>query len=832
MKQGIQRLFPNPCAMIQNYLVLALRNLRKNPLYSGLNIFGLSLGIAACLLILLYVGHELSYDRWNPNADRIVRPAADISFGGKHYELATTSSFMAPEAAMQLPEIQSWCRFRQYGSYLVKRDGQGQLNFREENVLDVDSTFFELFPLRLLEGDIHTCLSRPKTLALSRSRAEKYFASPQMALGQTLILENEEPWQVSAVFEDLPVNTHFQADILRAMNGNDEIPNDPPFWAANNNFQTYFLLRKGVDIAAFNKKFQELSNEKIAITVQKLIGSSVEEMAKTGQYARYYLQNLPDIHLHSNLTAELAPNGSIRYIWIFGAIAAFILLIACINFMNLATARSASRAKEVGMRKVLGSGRQALIGQFLGESFVISAVSVLLAVLLATIALPWYRDLSGRDLVMPWSSPTFWATLAGGTAVVGLLAGSYPAFFLSAFDSLKVLKGQVAGLGRGSRFRSALVVFQFSVSVVLIIATMLVFRQLNFIQNAKLGFDKSQVVILDDAYALGDKIYTLKQQMLQHPAVESATVSGYLPVPSNRSDQGFSKIRSLDKDNTVSMQRWRVDNDYLNTLGMEITQGRSFDPTRITDSTGVILNETAAKLFGFADPVGQSIYTLKDNVRETPKPEDFMELHIIGVVKDFNWESLHSKVGALCFQLGNSQGLASFRYKGAETASVVAALEKNWRALSPEQPFSYRFLDDSFSRMYEAEQRVGKIAGVFGLLSILVSCLGLFGLAAFTTEQRTKEIGIRKVLGASIAGITGLLAKDFLKLVLIAILIASPIAYHFMNLWLADFAYRIDIPWWMFVLAALLAVGIAFLTVSFQSVRAALANPIKSLRSE
>ncbi len=819
--------------MLQNYWIIALRQLRKKPLYTGLNITGLAIGVAACLLIVLYVSYELSYDRWNPQVERIVRPAAEIQFGGNHYQLAVVGSIMGPDATRELPEIQNWCRFRDYGSFLVKRDGEIQQNFREEHVLTVDSSFFELFPLKVLEGDPVRCLVQPKTVAISKSRAEKYFSSPQMAMGQTLVLENEDRWQVTAVFEDMPQNTHFQADLLLSMNGNEEIKGDPPFWATNNNFQTYFLLRKGTNRAAFSKKFDQLAAKKLEITLQQVLGTTVEEMAKTGQYARYYLQNLEDIHLHSDLTAELQPNGSIRYVWIFSAIAAFILLIACINFMNLATARSAGRAKEVGMRKVLGGHRSALIGQFLSESIVISGIAVLLATLFAALAMPWYRELTGREaLSIPWSSPVFWGALASGTVVTGLLAGSYPAFFLSAFESIRVLKGQAAGMGSGSRFRSVLVVFQFAVSVALIIATVLVFNQLNYIQNKKLGFNKSQVIILDDAYGLKDKIYTFKEEMLRNPAIESATVSGYLPVPSSRSDNTFSKTPSIDKDNSISMQWWRVDNDYLATLGLEMAQGRSFDPARLTDSTGIIVNETAAKQMGFADPIGQKIYVPNRNFDGAPKPEDFTELHIIGVVKDFHWSSLRDNIGALCLQLGNSRGLISFRYQGNETAAVIAALEKQWKAMAPEQAFSYRFLDDAFARMYDAERRIGKIAGIFGILSILVSCLGLFGLAAFTTEQRTKEIGIRKVLGASVAGITSLLAKDFLKLVVVAILIACPLAWWLMQKWLADFAYRIEIRWWMFALAGLTAIVIAFLTVSFQSIKAALANPVRSLRSE
>ena len=818
--------------MIQNYLKIAFRNLRKNRLYSFLNIFGLSLGIAACLLIVLYVVHELSYDRWNPNVERIVRPAADINFGGNHMQLAVVASVVGPEAKQELPEIEAWCRFRDYGSYLVKRDGEGQQNIREERVLTVDSSFFEIFPLKMVEGDPRSCLVQPKTMAISRSRAEKYFASPQQAIGQTMVLENDQRWQVTAVFEDMPGNAHFRADLLLSMNGNEEIKNDPPFWVSNNNFHTYFLLRKGTDLTAFGQKFDRLSRSKIGITAQQLLGLSLEDFEKTGQYARYYLQHLTDIHLRSDLIAELSPNGSIGYVWGFSAIAAFILLIACINFMNLSTARSAGRAKEVGVRKVLGGERSALIGQFLSESVLLSAFAVLLAVWLAALAMPWYRDLTGRDLSMPWSSPVFWLSLLTSIGVVGILAGSYPAFFLSGFNAIRVMKGQVTGIGKGGGFRNVLVVFQFVISVTLIIATMLVFRQLNFIQNKKLGFEKSQVLILDDAYALGDKVYLLKEKMLQNPAIESATVSGFLPVPSSRSDQTFSKSRAINADNTVGMQRWRVDNDYLKTLGMEIVQGRAFDPSRVTDSTGLIINETAAKLFGFSDPVGQKIYTLDNNIQGTPKPEDFVELEVIGVVKDFHWSSLRDNIGPLCLQLGRSRGLISFRYKGSETSAVTAALEREWKNLATGQPFNYRFLDDSFARMYDTERRIGTIAAIFGLLSVLVSCLGLFGLAAFTTEQRTKEIGIRKVLGASIGSITSLLTRDFLKLVLLAILIATPLAWYAMDKWLADFAYRIEMHWWMFALAGLLAAIIAFLTVGFQSVKAAVMNPVRSLRSE
>ncbi|MCY7329214.1 MAG: ABC transporter permease, partial [Saprospiraceae bacterium] len=636
--------------MLINYIKIALRNLGKSRLYSFLNVFGLALGIAACLLIALFVGNELSYDRWNPVAERIFRPVADINFGGNHYQLAVSGSVIGPDVAQELPEVQAWCRFRDYGSYLVKRAGAGPTNVREMEVLTVDSSFFTLFPLKVLAGDPATCLTQPNTLAISRSRAEKYFGAPQLAVGQTLMLENRQNWQVTAVYEDMPTTSHFDADLLLAMNGNEEVQADPTLWATNNNFHTYLLLRAGTDPTAFAQKFARLSARKIAITAQEILGTTSEEMAKTGQYAHYTLQNLPDIHLHSDLKAELSPNGNSRYVWVFGAIAAFILLIACINFMNLTTARSAGRVREVGVRKALGSSRPALVGQFLTESVLLAGFAMLLGIGLAWLALPGYRDLTGRDLTMPWGSPLFWGALVAGSGLVGMIAGSYPAFFLSAFQAVRALKGQLHRPGQTATMRSALVVFQFAVSVVLIVSTLLVFRQLNFMQSKKVGFDKSQVIIVEDAHVMGDQVYTFKAEMLRQPAIERGTVSSFLPVSSNRSDQTFSSKRAFEKESSVGMQHWRVDHDYLQTLGMEMAGGRNFDPTRPTDSSAVILNETAAKLFGFTEPFGQKIYVPVEQISGPPKPEDFIELTVIGVVQDFHWASLRDNIGPLCFQ--------------------------------------------------------------------------------------------------------------------------------------------------------------------------------------
>lgn len=818
--------------MFKNYLKIAFRHLWKHKGFSFINIAGLAIGLTCFLLISLFVAHELSYDRWNPQVERIVRPYSDIKFGGSEMHMAVSGAVIGPDVAREMPDVQAFCRLRDYGTYLVRRDGEMQQNFEEREILTADSSFFEVFPLPILAGNSKTCLQEPNTIAISKSKAEKYFGTVQMAMGETLILDNRQKCKITAVYEDMPTNNHFDADFLIAMNGNREVDQASPLWATSNNFHTYFLLRPGTDVEKFKAKFDAFSEQKIAETAKMMMNLSIEEFEATGQYARYTLQDVTDIHLYSDLDVELAANSSIQYIWVFGAIALFVLFIACINFMNLTTARSANRAKEIGVRKVLGGLRANLVSQFLSETVLLTVIAVILAVGFSALLLPWFNELSARELAMPWGSFGFWLSLAIGTSLVGLLAGSYPAFFLSAFNTIKILKGQMVGKSKGGGLRSALVVFQFTTSIVLIVGTMLVYKQLNYIQDKKLGFQKDQVIIVDNAYTLGDKVEVYREEVKKEPGIQSVTVSSYLPVPSSRSNTTFVTSREFRQDNAINMGQWRVDFDYLETLGLEMVNGRFFDRSFATDSSAIILNETAAAILGWDDPIGQRLYLPTENVTGQPNPEDFDEYTIVGVVKDFHWESLRENIGALSLMIGRSTAHVSCKFSAAESASVVKALEAHWKKLSPNQPFSYRFMDNSFSSMYEAEQQIGSIALTFSLLAIFISCLGLFGLASFTAEQRTKEIGIRKVLGANTPQIVQLLSRDFLRLVFIALLIATPIAWYSMQQWLQDFAYRIEINWWVFVLAGLAAVLIAILSVSFQSVRAALANPVDSLRGE
>ena len=820
--------------MFRNYLTIAFRNLLKNRLYSAINISGLAIGVAACLLILLFVAHESSYDAWNPLADRIVRPTYDIKINGFEERHGAVDPLVGPEAAAALPEVEAWCRIRHFGAWDTRREDEAAQSAREQKVLAVDSSFFTVFPLKMLAGDARHCLDQPNVVAISRSTADLYFSSPEKALGQTLVMGRaDEHRQITAVFEDLPDRTHFHADMLFPLTGNEEIKNAAQYWGYTNNFFTYFLLRKDADKAVFTKKFAALADDKISLLVHDLFATTTADFEKAGQHARFGLQNLPDIHLHSALQSELDANGNIRYVWIFSAIAFFILLIACINFMNLATARSAGRAREVGVRKALGSTRTALAGQFLTESVALSTLAVLLATGLAALAMPAFRELAGRELAMPWSSPVFWTALAGGALGVGLLAGSYPAFFLSAFQSARVLKGAADSNpgGKGFSLRNGLVVFQFAVSTVLILSTVLVYSQLRFMQNKNLGFDKSQVLVVDNARALGDRLDALKTDMLKNARVEAATVTNYLPMPGGDRENCILSAGRANGPADKVIQRWRVDGDYLRTLGMTLLKGRDFDPARVADSSAIILNETAARELGFVDPVGQKLYTSRSKTVDS-KPEDFEELTVIGVVRDFHFESLHDAIGGVFLQFSPQRGTLSLRIRGADAAPVLAALQQNWNSFTPDQAPRYRFMDEALNRMYGSEQRIGRLALLFALLSVFVSCLGLFGLAAFSTEQRRKEIGVRKVLGASVAGITRLLTGDFLKLVGIAVVVAMPAAWYVMHRWLADFAYRVDIQWWMFVAAGAIAGVVAFLTVSFQSVKAALADPVKSLRNE
>jgi len=810
--------------MIKNYLKIAIRNLWKNKTFSFINIAGLATGLGCFLLIALYVLDELSFDKYNANADRIYRINSDIRFGGADLHMPVTSDMMGQILKKDYPQVEQYTRLYTFnGDKLVKK---GNEYINEEHVAHADSTFFDVFTLPAIEGDTRTALNEPNTVVLTETVAKKYFNSVHV-LGKNIEVKDEKNplYKITAVIKDIPENSHFHFDFLFSMK------NVEYNWGqlTSHNFYTYIRLKKGTDPKAFEKNFDQYIDKYVLPEAKQFMNiNSMEEFKKAGNSLVYSLMPLTDIHLHSNRSFELSPSGNIQYVYIFSAVALFILMIACINFMNLTTARSANRAREVGIRKVLGTEKGQLVKQFLFESTVMVIMALLIAIPVVWLVLPLFNDMSAKRMTAgSLFSPYILPLLIALPFVVGLMAGSYPAFFLSAFRPIEVLKGKLNLGAKSGILRSVLVVFQFMMSIVFIIGTIVVYRQLHYIQTRNLGFNKDQVLIVNGVGALNNNMVPFKNDVLQLPGVSSGTLSGYLPVTdSYRSDNTWSTEAVMTTKTGFDMQNWVIDYDYIRTMGMQIIKGRNFSRDFGGDSSAIIINETTAKIIGYKDPIGKQLFRAVDQQGHVGA------FTIIGVVKNFNFETLHHDVGPLSFELGTGGGLASFKVGTANVNQLIAQVQSKWKSLASGLPFRYRFLDESFDEMYRSEQRVGKIALVFSVLAIFIACLGLFGLATFIAEQRTKEIGIRKVLGASVQGIVQMLSKDFMKLVAISFVIAAPLAWYFMNKWLQDFAYRISISWWVFVAAGLAALLIALLTVSFQAVRAAISNPVKSLRTE
>lgn len=808
--------------MFRNYLKTAWRNLLKSKVFSFINILGLAIGLCCFLLISMYVVDELSYDKFHTKAERIFRIHSDIRFGGSDLVLPVSSDIMGSTLKKDYPQVEEYTRIYASGGSKLLKKGNDFIN--EQAVAHADSTFFKVFTFPAIAGDLNTALNEPNTVVITESAAKRYFGNAN-AMGKTIETDdnNSTLYKVTGVIKDMPRNSHFRYDFLFSMDNVDYQ------WGnhLSHNFYTYMLLKPGADYKALEKKFPEyMARYIIPQAAQFMQVKSMEEFEKSGNKLQYSLMPMLDIHLHSNRPFELRANGNIQAVYIFSAIALGILLIACINFMNLATARSANRAREVGIRKVLGTRRRQLIAQFLSESTLMAVIGMLLALAMAALVLPLFNDVANKSLsmkdVLGWKLLPILLALP---FVVGLIAGSYPAFFLSAFQPIQVLKGKLRLGVKSGIMRSVLVIGQFALSILLIICTIVILRQMNYIQTANLGFKKDQVLIINGAYALGDKTEAFKNEVLNMPGVVSGTLSAFLPVSnSSRNDNTYSTEPVMTSDNGFNMQAWRIDYDYFKTMGMEVARGRAFSRDFGSDSVGVIVNETAAKIMGYDDPIGKKLYTVPDG--------QVVSYNVIGVVKNFNFESLRQNIGPLCFFLRKSTGLASFKVQAAKIPDILKQVEAKWKTMAPGMPFSHRFLDDSFDEMYRDEQRWSTLALTFAILAVIVACLGLFGLASFIAEQRTKEIGVRKVLGLSGQGIVKLLSKDFLKLVLIAFIVACPIAWLVMNRWLQDFAYRVNIAWWVFALAGLLALFIALLTVSFQAIKSAMANPIQSLRTE
>ncbi|MDN3547891.1 ABC transporter permease [Mucilaginibacter aquaedulcis] len=807
--------------MFKNYLKIAIRGLRKNTGFTAINILGLSVGLATCLLIVFYVADELSYDRFNEKADRIMRVNLAIKFGGNNTVYAQTMAPLAQVLNTEFPDVEKAIRLKGRGGVHVKKDNE---NIQEDMVVYSDPALFDVFTLPMIDGNSASALTEPNSVVITETTAKKYFNKVNV-VGQTLILNDHENYKVTGVIKDIPKQSHFKYDFFLSMSSLQE--SKETTWLSNN-FNTYILLRPGADYRKLNAQFPAMMRKHIDAEMQSVIHLSMDEFEKAGNYFKMSLTLLKEIHLYSNNVGELGRNGSILYVYIFLAIAIFILLIACVNFMNLSTARSSNRAREVGVRKVLGSPRKSLIAQFLTESVLITFASTLIAVALAWLMLPLFNQIASKELAITaqsfmWLLPA----MISVAVVIGCLAGFYPAFFLSAFQPVDVLKGKLSTGFKGGRLRSFLVVFQFSISIVLIIGTLVIYNQLNYIQSKNLGYNRNQVLIVKNTNALGNQAKIFKQEVKQILGVQDATLTGFLPTADYRSSSATFQDPTLDQKRAILPQVWAIDEDYLNTLDIKVVNGRNFSTQFQTDSSAVIINETAARLLGQKSPLNKPLYRIMDNAGKVIK-----RYNIVGVIKDFHFSSLRDNISPVTLYLEDNYDALSIKINTKNIPVLLQQIKNKWNALVPNQHFAYSFMDQDFEATYRSEQRIGKIFMIFTSLAIAIACLGLFGLAAYAAEQRTKEIGIRKVLGANVAGIVTMLSKDFIKLVLIAILISSPLAWFFMHKWLQGFAYRVNFQWWIIALAAVGAILIAFVTISFQSIKSALANPVKSLKTE
>ncbi|MEQ9376790.1 MAG: ABC transporter permease [Imperialibacter sp.] len=812
----------NNAAMFRNYLKVAWRSMLRQKMYTSIKIGGFALGIAACILITIFIRQELSYDKFYKDGENIYRVYNEFKEEG---ETNKWTSFPAPTAGIfkaEFPEVVKSGRLIPYagwwyaGSNLFRRADQRQ-NTYEEGFVYADQSLLEILQVPMVYGQTENALADPYSIVISQTVADKYFPGED-PVGKAIILNDDEktPYKVGGVMRDFPNNTHLQFDFLITLTGVEFWEGEQTSWCCWN-YNIYFELQPGTDPKELETKLLAVRDTHYVGHLEKTGDQSVGEVKKNHFFR---LQPVADVYLYSDGIHAMVEQGDIRFVWLFGGVAFFVLLLACINFINLSTAKSANRAKEVGMRKVVGSFRIHLVRQFLTESVLYSGVSFVAGILLAWVGMPFFNQLADKSLTMPWGEWWFIPTLAGAAILVGVLAGLYPAFYLSGFRPIDVLKGSLSRGSRSSKMRGVMVIFQFTTSIVLIIGTFIIYRQMQYILNKKIGFDKEQVVLIQGANTLGDKIKTLKTELTNISGVQNAAISGYLPISGTKRDGNqFWKEGKSKEDKAVGAQRWYVDSDYIGTLGMKLVDGRNFMPGMAADSSSIIVNQAFVKEFGFENPVGERI-------------QNWRPYTIIGVVEDFHFESLKGKIEPLTMVYGEWGDVISVKVGSSNMKEVMVSIKSVWDEFAPNQPMRYSFLDESYARMYEDVQTMGRVFTTFAVLAIIVACLGLFALSAYMVEQRGKEISIRIVLGASGRVIFNLLTLNFIKLVFISLLLAIPLGWYLMKNWLDDYAYRTSITWEVFAISGLIALGIAVLTISFESIKASRMNPIKSLRSE
>ncbi len=807
--------------MIKNDLKIAWRQLKKGRVYSIIKIGGFAMGIAACLLIALFVKDELSFDQHYSDKDRIFRVINKHTENGERDEWTTFPAPLAKVLKTEYPEVESVGRFLSTasfgaGSNQFRRSEQNRI-YHEKGFVFVDQELLDILEVEFISGNKLSALLKPMSVVISKRKADKYFPEED-PIGKTIVLNNdpERTYVITGVVQ-LKKASHFQFDFFMTLEGVEFWPGEQNFWIVTN-YDTYLKVSPSADVGLLEHKMQSIVERYYKAAWRAIGDRDGEESAGNSGFG---LQPVTDIHLYNGRIDDGLKHGDIRLIWLFSSVAGFILLIAAINFINLSTAKSANRASEVGLRKTVGSSRWDLIKQFLTESVLYGALAFGLALVLMVLLLPYFNELSGKQLTIPFTTWWFLISVLLTCLVVSLVSGCYPALYLSSFRPIQTLKGELSKGSGSTGVRSSLVVFQFTVSVSLIVSTIVVYKQMSFILQKELGFDKEQVVIIEGANTLASSLSTFENKLADLAAVQHVSASEYIPVAGySRDGNGFDKVDTKGVDPTVYAQIWKVDENYVETLGMTLVEGRNFQRDLVSDSAAIIINEQMADQLSFENPIGERISNHKGTKT------------IIGVVKDFHFESLKAGVGPLCLVLGESTSNLLVKIQAGSTAETLEAIEATWAEVSPNQSIRYSFLDAQFKSMYEDVQRMGNVFSAFALLAILVACLGLFALSAFMIEQRSKEIGIRLVLGASLKNIFKLLTTHFLKLIFVAILVASPIAYYVMDQWLADFEYRTTISWDIFLGSAFAVIFLSLGTISYQAVKAGVVNPVKNLRDQ
>ena len=805
--------------MFRNYLHTAWRNIMREKGFSLINIAGLSIGIASCILIMLFVQDELSYDRFHKNSENIYRVYIEGKFGNNAIKSPFTSNLMAPTMQEELADALLATRFFDVSRRIVKYEDK---SFVEKRFFYGDENFFKLFSFPLISGSPDEILKKPNTIVITESTAKKYFGDDN-PLGKMLLIEGKQPFEVTGVCQDVPGNSHFHFDLIASISSTEVSKNT--YWVQNSMY-TYFQLKENTDLTAFLSNLNQFVEKYVGPEVVKLMGIDLEEFLNSGNSYGYRIQPIEDIHLKSNLQDEIEPNGSLATVYYFIVIAIFILVIACINFMNLATAKYSNRAKEVGIRKVIGSARIQLITQFFIESIMLSGIALLLAIALVEISLPFFNHITLKALNIYYFS-SWWIVPAflGFAILVGVLAGSYPSFILSAFKPIKVLKGNL-NLGlNNTRLRSVLVIFQFVITIVLFVSTIVIYSQINYLNHKNLGFTKEHVLVVNRAYDLGNDYQAFKNELLNNPEIQNVSTSS--SVPGRPFDGSTMQLEGAPREDLVPLSIYYTDYDFQKTLKIELAQGRYFSEDFPSDSMGVVINEIAAKRLGTDNPVGKRLLAPGMNGEQS-------YLTIVGVLNDFNYESLHTDIRPISILLRKDNAITFMliRMQSEDVGNTIRFVENKYKQFLPGNDFEYFFLDDDFEKLYQAEKRTALVFTIFSFLAIFVAGLGLLGLAAFSVEKRTKEIGIRKALGAGFMSILNLLYKEILILLIISSVIAWPISYYLMNEWLQNFSYKIDLTFAPFIIASILASLIATFTVGSQIIKSANTNPAHAIRYE